>query len=152
MHSKSITPATPPARAGLVQTVLDSLGDLYRLIQQGAAEPDTRRVYDRYQLAIPAAIALAAKSIPTENGAPRGGDDQVPEAAPSAGDCQVAGGTCGERGIRTPDTLAGTPDFESGTSPSDGNGSGEEGSDDGEPPISARAMRLAAPAWDLVDR
>lgn len=107
-----------------------------------------------------AEVALAPRPMtglehepPKENGAPQGEHGQYPEARPSAGALERAGGTCGERGIRTPDTLAGTPDFESGASSSDGNGSGEEGSDDdGDPPLTTRAVRLAALAWDFVDR
>src|SRR4051794_14461115 len=87
-----------------------------------------------------------------KNGAPQDVTKE-PEARLGAGALARAGDGGGERGIRTPDTLAGTPDFESGASSSDGNGSGEEGSDDdGEPPLTTRAMRLAALAWDLVER
>jgi hypothetical protein len=145
---------TPPVRPASAEeharAVLDALGDHFHLLMQGAAGDDSPRALERYQRAIAAVTSLELSA--RKNGAPQE-DEKEPEARPGAGALARTGDHGGERGIRTPDTLAGTPDFESGTSPSDGNGSGEEGSgDDGEPPLSARAVRIAALAWDLVDR
>src|SRR4051812_5851143 len=124
---------TPPVRPASAEeharAVLDALGDHFHLLMQGAAGDDSPRALERYQRAIAAVTSLELSA--RKNGAPQE-DRKEPEARPGAGALARTDDRGGERGIRTPDTLAGTPDFESGTSP--------------------RAAQLAALAWDLVDR
>jgi hypothetical protein len=124
---------TPPVRPASAEeharAVLDALGDHFHLLMQGAAGDDSPRALERYQRAIAAVTSLELSA--RKNGAPQD-TEKEPEATPGAGALARTDDRGGERGIRTPDTLAGTPDFESGTSPK-----------------AAQAVRLA---WDLVDK
>lgn len=138
MQSKPTTPPVSPASAEDVRAVNDALGDLYHLLQDGAAGDESPRALERYHRAVVAVTSLAALSA-KKNGAPRGEHTQTPEAAPSAGAFERVGGLGGERGIRTPERVAPSPDFESGASPSGDKGTAEASDDGGDDDESATA-------------
>jgi hypothetical protein len=107
MQRDRTMPPVDPASGIALRAVHDAFEGLSSLIErEHNAEQRGRYLRAREALA----------SIFWENGAPRGEPAIAPEARPTAGDLPAVGDLCGERGIRTPDTLAGTPDFESGVS------------------------------------